>query len=488
MKLSDIVQYLNHLDTLDVHDAAAVAVAEVDKITLIVQNSNVQVGDLAADLTSMQQDLRTSLTQYDQKLKQLRHDVQALIEQHEPEYFAESTTRYQEILRSDMPDRILARTPELAADTQVLLQNRLNAYSNWQYPGMVIRPAKSPGLESLVAFDPLYLVDTHEDLFNPVRSLFTPEYQRRLRYYLIREYNKTDIFADLPQTQFGFVYAFHYFEYKPLEIIQQYLDEIFLLLRPGGTFLFSFNDCDQWRSVGSVEHYSGCYTPGRLIRQHIQSIGYKIVYDHCNQGSASWLELQKPGELDSIRGAQAVAGVFRSLKYIEEQIRLAAEAKRIKEEELLKEQARIEQKRLEEQERAKTGIYLYNKLDLDQLIKLSRILRVDISEAKTKREFNVKKVRRTISAYLESVNFSDDSLWRIIDAHIIDKTSQELYNKLNLDQLIKLAKILNVDISEDVTNYNLDFDKVRRTISTYIESTHYSEEYLRQLFKIKENP
>jgi hypothetical protein len=225
-----------------------------------------------------------------------------------------------------------------------------------------------------------------------------------------------------------------------------------------------------------------------LIRQHIQSKNYKIVYDHCDRSGTTWLELRKPGELDSIRGAQTVAGVFRSPKYIEEEIRLAAEAKRIKQEELLREQASIEQERLDEQKRAKSGLYLYSKLNLAQLIKLARLLSVDISEAKTKREFNIKKVRRTISAYLESVNFPEDNLWQIIDTQVIDKTPQELYNRLNLDQLIKLARTLNVDISEDVTNYNLDLSKVRRTISTYIESKNYSEDYLRQLFKIKENP
>ena len=488
MKLSDIVRYLNHLDTLSVRDAMTSSINEVIKITQIVQNSEVQVGDLAGDLISIQQDLGTSLTQYEQKLNQLRKDVLRLIEQKEPEYFAESTNLYQEGMSSDTPEWILNRAHKLDVDTNSLLRDRLNSYSNWQYPGMVIRPAHSPNLESLVAFDPLYLVDTHEDLLAPLRSLFTPAYQRRLRYYVIREYTKTDIFVNLPQTQFGFVYAFHYFEYKPLEIIRQYLDEVFLLLRPGGTFLFSFNDCDRWRQVGSAEHFSSCYTPGRLIRQHIQSLNYQIVHEHYAQSGLTWVELRKSGELDSIRGGQVLAGVFRLPECIEEDKRRAAEAKRIQEEELLKEQARIEQQRLDEQERAKSGMHLYNKLDLAQLIKFAGLLGVDISEAKTKREFNIKKVRRTISEYLDSVKYSEDALWQILDTKVIDKTSQELYNKLNLDQLIKLARMLGVDISEDTTNYNLDFDKVRRTISTYLDSANYSEEILRRLFKIKENP
>ena len=379
MKLSNIVQYLNHLDTLSVKDAMGTALAEVTKITHTVQHSQVQIKDLAADLISIQEDLTTSLSQYEEKLKQLRASVQTLIEKIEPEYFAESTTRYQESMRFDASDWILKRTRELDANTKNLLQDRLNSYSNWQYPGMVIRPVQSPGMESLVAFDPLYLVDTHEDLLAPVRSLFTSEYQRRLRYYVIEEYTSTDIFVNLPQKQFGFVYAFYYFDFKPLEIIQKYLDEVFLLLRSGGTFLFSFNDCDQWRAVGSAEHHFHCYTPGRLILQHARNIGYEIVHVHSHLSGTTWVEIKKPGVLDSIRGAQALASVFKKANPVPE----------------------VVDKSLPD---------LYNELDLDMLIELARVLNVDISQDKTKHDFNIKKVRRTISAYLELKKYSEEYL------------------------------------------------------------------------------
>ena len=379
MKLSDIVRYLNHLHTLSVDDAMTASMAEVTKITHTVQHSEVQIEDLAADLISIQEDLTTSLIQYKEKLKQLRAGVQTLIEQIEPEYFAESTTRYQGGMRFDAPDWILKRTRELDADTTNLLQDRLTSYSNWQYPGMVIRPVQSPGLESLVAFDPLYLVDTHEDLLVPVRSLFTSEYQRRLRYYVIQEYTSTDIFVNLPQKQFGFVYAFYYFDFKPLEIIQKYLDEVFLLLRSGGTFLFSFNDCDQWRAVGSAEHHFHCYTPGRMILQHARNTGYEIVHVHSVLSGTTWVEIKKPGVLDSIRGAQALASVFKKAP----------------------ETPKVIDKSLTD---------LYNELDLDMLIELARVLNVDISQDKTKREFNIKKVRRTISTYLESQKYSEEYL------------------------------------------------------------------------------
>ena len=56
---------------------------------------------------------------------------------------------------------------------------------------------------------------------------------------------------------------------------------------------------------------------------------------------------------------------------------------------------------------------LYNSLDLAQLIKLARILSVDISNATTKRMYNIKKVRRTIEAFLEQENFSEHQLRKL---------------------------------------------------------------------------
>jgi SAM-dependent methyltransferase len=362
-----------------VYKASAEARREITKITHTVQHSEVQVEEHAARLISIQEDLETSLRHYQQELSQLYDDVQRLVEHNEPGYFAASTDNYQQGMRKDTPAYILDRTRPIDPETEKLLVDRLAKYTDWRYPGMVIRPAHGPGIESLVALDPLYLVDTHQDLFAPVRSLFTEEYQRRLRYYVIDEYTNNRIFWNLPHEQFGFVYAFRYFEFKPWEVLQQYLDEVFPLLRPGGSFLFSFNDCDDWRAIGITEHHFCCYTPGRLVREHSRKLGYEITYNYNDDAGTTWLELRKPGTLDSIRGAQTLAGVFRKVNLTPEVV-----DKSVKE--------------------------LYNELDLDMLIELARVLNVDISEDKTKREFNIKKVRRTISAHLESENYAEDHL------------------------------------------------------------------------------
>jgi hypothetical protein len=105
----------------------------------------------------------------------------------------------------------------------------------------------------------------------------------------------------------------------------------------------------------------------------VLDLGYEITNDHQTQNGPSWIEIRKPGVLDSIRGGQALAGIFN--KPVD---------KPVKE--------------------------LYNAMDLGQLIKLADYLKVDISQAKTKREFNIKKVRNTISEYLETANYPEEIL------------------------------------------------------------------------------
>lgn len=371
MKLSDLVRYLNHLDKLSVRYAANVAVKEVAKITHTVQYHDIQVGDTAADLIVLQNDIDNTLKKYEEKLTLLKQGVLNQIEQHEPKYFADSTNNYEHGMRYDTPADILKSAPVVSDTLGSLLQSRLKLYTDWRFPGMVIRPAYSPWIEDLVALDPMYLVDTTPDLFESTKSLFTPEYQRRLRLYVIEEY--APFFDNFPKGQFGFVYAYYYFNTKPWEVIKQYLDEIFVLLRPGGSFLFSFNDCDQWTAVGLVENHYACYTPGRLLRKHIADLGFQITYEHRVGSETMWLEIKKPGTLDSLRGGQALAGIFR--KPVD---------KSLKE--------------------------LYNELTLEMLIEIADFLKVDISQAKTKREFNIKKVRRTLEAHFETENYPEETL------------------------------------------------------------------------------
>ena len=399
MTLSGIVGYLNHLDTLGVESAVGVN-AELADISYVIQNSQIQFSELTAELLATQHQVKLDLQQYDHVLHKIRQTVQELIKQHETAYFANSTKLYQSMQQNETPEYILQRIRPINSAKKLQLRSRLQTYTDWKYSGLIIRPSHSPWVEDLVALDPMYFVDTHEDLIAPATGQFPAEYQRRLRRYVIDEFNNRPIFEKLPQQQFGFVYGFDYFNFRPLEILKHYLLEVFGLLKPGGTFFFNFNDCDRQGGVALTEHNFCCYTPAKLIYEYATKLGYDISHQEIIDGASTWVELKKPGQLTSIRGGQALAGIFRKPGSVlcADDTALAAVKVVI---ENLPEVVDIPIKQL------------YNSLNLDQLIILAEILAVDIRNATTKGLYNIKKVRRTVEAYLEQQNFPEDQLRKL---------------------------------------------------------------------------
>lgn len=314
MKLSEIVSYLNHLDSLSSRPQAHEFVNKILAMINNVQLSTVQIPGAVEQLTQARLQVSKAVEQFEQEFSQLRQQVQHLIEQREPEYFQNSQDLYNTGYRNDSPEHIKNRRITVDPVTEMLIQNRLKLYTSWRHPALIIRPAHALGVQDLVACDPMYFADTNGKLLELTESWFTPEYQRRLRRYVIDEYSDRPQLADFPQGQFGLIYAYHFFEYRPWPVLEQYLTQCLNLLRPGGVVAFTYNNCDLWRRVGMVEHYSACYTPGRLVKNLIHKLGFETVYEHNDQTNTSWLELQRPGKYSSIRGGQVLASVLQRPK------------------------------------------------------------------------------------------------------------------------------------------------------------------------------
>jgi len=209
----------------------------------------------------------------------------------------------------DWPVRILTRRLLLDDENLEVIQNRIKYHTSWEYPGLLIRPGEEQYILSMVPLDPLYLADQSLTLLQQARKHFPEIYQRRLRTYEIKDEDDT-IFANFPQGQFAFVMAWYFFDFKPLRIVKKYLDQMFDLLRPGGVVAFTFNDCDYPYNVEQCEANFACYTPGSLVKQYAQSVGYKILSEYHTAGQLHWIELQRPGELSTMRGGQSLAQII----------------------------------------------------------------------------------------------------------------------------------------------------------------------------------
>jgi hypothetical protein len=310
MKLSKVISYINQLNRIRPHDCFDPARREMEKILHVIQSSDIQFDDQRGQLEQQFDSAMSTLTSFAMTLDEIKQNLRLKRDEMEPEYFRESQRIYDHEMPMESNQYILDRKLRLDSDSHTLLTSRLRNLTDWRLPGMILRPGNESFVEELVPLDPLYLVDQHQDLITPAVLKFTPEYQRRLRQYVINERQSGDFLSILPNNQFGLVFAYNYFNYKPIEVINHFLDQLYHKLRPGGTMIMTFNDCDTEQGVGLAERSFMCYTPARLLIAYAEKVGFEIANHYNGAGDVSWLELTKPGKIVSIRGGQTLAKIF----------------------------------------------------------------------------------------------------------------------------------------------------------------------------------
>jgi hypothetical protein len=310
MRLSELVNYMNLLDTMSAVDTSRQADQDLSKITHVVSASAIQLEQFSTILAQRQTEVADCLKQYESDLDNLKQALRELIADAEKSWFVESYRLYEQEMLHETTEYILDRRPTISKETEQFYRARLTRYNSWQHAAMIIRPGREPFIHDLLASDPLYLVDERHDLLAPAMMQFNEQYQQRLRPYTILERSGQAILEQLPKEQFGLIFAYNFFNYRPFEVLRQYLTEIHQKLRPGGMLIMTFNDCDRAKAVMLVEQHYCCYTPGYLVRQLAQTLGYEIAFSWTDQGPSTWLELRKPGQRTSLRGGQALAKII----------------------------------------------------------------------------------------------------------------------------------------------------------------------------------
>jgi SAM-dependent methyltransferase len=308
MKFSEIVAFKNRLDELVKEPAQKSVDFELRKILHLFDCQN-EVDQ--TNLLTTYKDIHNSFDNFNRELMLLKDQIVEQIEQKEKFWLAESYRLFEEEIRQEHHDYILNRRGQLTAETE--LRSRLQMHAEWKYPGMIIRPGLETLITEMVSYDPLYLVDTSMDLLRkvPLVNNFTPEYQTRLRNIVVSETLEEEILVKVPNSQFGLCLVYNFFSFRPLEYIKKYLQEIYLKLKPGGILIFTFNDCDREAGVRLAETHYACYTPGKLIKQLTDNIGYSQIHSWHNNGAMTYVEVRKPGNLTSMRGGQTLAKIMR---------------------------------------------------------------------------------------------------------------------------------------------------------------------------------
>jgi hypothetical protein len=314
MKLSELVDYLNHIDAFELGQIHQEARHRLDAVIHKIANHNVQFNKFTQGIIANGNKINESFQQFNHTIDAIRsHVIDAMAAQH-PEYLRESLRLFQHEMCYDTTEHILNRRLRCDPESDELLQGRILRYTDWRVPGLIFRPALEQHVEQLVPLDPLYMIDNNLELLEPACQGFTEEYRRRLRLYTAEEILGKPILPLLPDSQFGYCFAYNYFNYKPLELICQYLDELWKKLRPGGVVFFTYNDCDRAHGVALAERSYMCYTPGSLIQEHAEALGFELMHRHNGPADVAWFEFQKPGEIDSLRGGQTLARIVANSK------------------------------------------------------------------------------------------------------------------------------------------------------------------------------
>jgi len=307
--ISHIRNYLDRLDAIDFAGAYSTTRQALDNIIFdVVQHPEIRFKKPNHLLQEHSRDMDSAASDIQRVLAGIRERCHQLIAEAEPDYYDRSTRWYHEESRFENAEYIVSRKMVCDAADLIEWESRIRRYISWQWPGMVIRPSDEPWADMMVAMEPLYLVDTMPDLFAPVRRKFTEQYQRRLRYYTIDEWNESELLGELPQGQFGLIAAWNFLNFKPIEVIEQYLEDFYAVLRPGGTVIFTFNDCDHEQGVRHCEPSVYMpYTPGTRIQNYAEHLGFAISQRYRGIGDVSWLELRKSGKLTTLKAASTMA-------------------------------------------------------------------------------------------------------------------------------------------------------------------------------------
>ena len=310
MKLSDTVARLNLFDSLDVTSECSTATGRLNHIAHVVTEHAKPYQTASDNIIKTHNELINNIIKFSAQVESLKQDLKDEIVQHEQEYLDYSLYLYREEYKHNSPDVILNRRMRIDDADDLMLRTRLKNLTDWRLPGMIIRPGVETYIEDMVPLDPLYVVDHDPELMHPAISKFTPEYQRRLREYVINDWADGPVLDKLPNNQFGTIFAYHYFNHKPMPIICKFLTEFYEKLRPGGSVLMTYNNCDLAHGVIRSEHAWMLYTPRRLIEQHAIETGFELTNAYDGKGDVSWLELRKPGDIASLRGGQTLAKVL----------------------------------------------------------------------------------------------------------------------------------------------------------------------------------
>jgi len=285
-------------------------VSAIEALKTQINSVKFQVPEISDEYMAQLDDL---IQQYDQLLEQAKQPVingKLIINQLDSEITEIAHKLFYN--NYDLEERLggleyvrNSRRIPLREDIEQAIKQRILLHTNWRYPALEIGCRDGEWTQFLVAADPLYIMDQFPEFLESTNSKFPGQYQNRLRKYPLKNHD----LSALPQNQFGFVFSWGHFNYVSLDTITQVLKQLTTVLRPGGVFMFSYNDGDTPAGAGMAENFAQTYIPKSLLVPTCLSMGYEITKEVFFEPNVSWLEVKRPGVLHTVKAHQAMGKI-----------------------------------------------------------------------------------------------------------------------------------------------------------------------------------
>jgi SAM-dependent methyltransferase len=307
MKISELLELRDRLErvytTAELNRELTRLTFDVSSIDPVIADPDFkkQVGGLVSNLATIADDIAITNENY----KKILSTIQRQISLEEAKFF---TDNYVLELKHNAVDVIRNQRVMPLKDTiRNEILDRIRLYTDWKYPALEIGCRDGEWTEYLVAADPLYIVDYYREFIDSATGDFPELYQQRIRKYLLKDYN--EISTQLPENQFGFVFCWNFMNYCSFDTIKEYLKIMKKLLRPGGTFMFSYNDGDRPAGAAMAENFFMTYVPKHLLVALCESLGFEIVNQRTRDVSVSWIEVRRPGTLTTVKAHQVLGEI-----------------------------------------------------------------------------------------------------------------------------------------------------------------------------------
>ena len=205
-----------------------------------------------------------------------------------------------------------------------LLDARISCYCDWKFPTLnMSRISMSGGkvceldmpilsltqsISSMISSDPLYLIGLSEEIKLAIEH-YPTIYQNRIQIY--------DNIEKLPVNQFGFIFCWDYINLYRIDNSAKLLKKLAGFLRPGGTVLFSYYNCDLPKAMRLFENNEIPYCSRKLINSILDEIGLVVTneidfdFEIDDTSVVSFIEAKKPGKLSTVKRGQALGTIIQ---------------------------------------------------------------------------------------------------------------------------------------------------------------------------------